>query len=215
MTTNSVTLRPPRPARRTPFVRAAYLAAPALLAGYGLLRIVDGLDGSYGPGFWWTASHALFLVSLLLFGPVLADLLRLACGRPARWLAVGVAVVATAGLLLFLRTVAIDLIVGLRATDRATMSALFEHYRDVPVPLPGAASNMGPALFFVGLTILLAVLALPRPRLVPPWSPVLSLGTGLMEVNLDLLPLGAAMLAVGLAPLARRRLDAPEAASSP
>jgi hypothetical protein len=212
MTTNATTLARPGQARRAPLVRAAYLAAPALFAGYGLLRLVDGIDGSYGPGLWWTASHALLLVSLLLFGSVVAGLLRLAWGRPGRWLAVGVTAVAAAGLILFLRTAAIDVIVGLRAADRATMSELFERYSDVPVPLPAAISGIGPALFFVGLTILLTVLAIPRPRLVPLWSPVVSLGTALIQVSLDLLPIGAAMLGVALAPLARRRPDPRETA---
>jgi hypothetical protein len=156
MTTTAITRRPPGRARQAPLVRTAYLAAPGLLAGYGLLRLVDGLDGSYGPGFWWNASHALLLAALVLFGAVLAGLVGLARGRPARWLAVGVTVLAGAGLLIFLRTVVIDLVVGLRATDRATMSELFERYRDAPVPLPGAVSDLGPALFFVGLTLLLA-----------------------------------------------------------
>jgi hypothetical protein len=60
----------------------AYLLAPAFTLGYGIVRIIDGLDGQYGPGPAWTIGHLAFLAGLAFFVPVLLDLRRRADHRP-------------------------------------------------------------------------------------------------------------------------------------
>jgi ABC-type Na+ efflux pump permease subunit len=60
--------------------RFAYLGAPAFMFGYGVTRLIDGLDGSHGPGPAWTLGHLMFLVALLLYGVVAAGL-RAEVGR--------------------------------------------------------------------------------------------------------------------------------------
>ena len=49
-------------------MRFAYIGAPALVTAYGLARLIDGIDGSKGPGPAWTIGHLFFLVALALFG---------------------------------------------------------------------------------------------------------------------------------------------------
>ena len=184
--------------RRASFTRLCFVVAPALLVGYGVLRIVDGIQDHHGPGFWWTASHMLFLASLLAFGVVLAVLVRLSRGGTTRWLGCGIAVVAAAGLVLTIRTVAIDLAVGLIADDRASMNRLYGAYRNVPIPIPSVASSMAPAAFFAAMTMLLVLLALPPRRRVAWWVPALSVGTAFIQIDPYLAPVGAGMLLVAL-----------------
>jgi hypothetical protein len=68
-------------------------------------------------------------------------------------------------------------------------------------------------LFEAGVLALLVLATLLPPKL-PVWSPVLVfLGFVPIAVNLDLLPLGALLILIGLAPLARaRREQAPDTA---
>ncbi|MGO4430608.1 hypothetical protein AB4Z54_70545, partial [Streptomyces sp. MCAF7] len=51
----------------------AFIAAPLLVIVYGLIRILDGLDGERGPGPAWMTGHLAFLAALLLFVPVFLD----------------------------------------------------------------------------------------------------------------------------------------------
>jgi hypothetical protein len=63
--------------------------------------------------------------------------------------------------------------------------------------------GFGPLLFEVGLLALLVQLAVLRPRRLPVSSPVLFVGgVVLIGINLDLLPLGAALFWLALAPAA-------------
>jgi hypothetical protein len=198
---------PPRMSQGT-LTRISYLTAPVFLLVYGVVFLVDGLDGTNGPGLAWTVGHVLFLVALGLFGLVLAGLRRLASTTTIvrRLTADLTTVVAFAGLIAFIRVVIIDLIVGLQATDHAAMVELFAQYEDDPAMLPAAVYLVAPALFVVGLAALLAQLALLHPRRLPAWSPgAVLLGGAIIEVNLDLLPLGAALFWLALAPLTWQR----------
>ncbi len=66
--------------------------------------------------------------------------------------------------------------------------------------LPAAFYSLGPLLFEVGLAALLIQLAVLRPRRLPWWSPVPFLGgLVLISIDLDLLPVGAALFAFALA----------------
>ena len=43
--------------------RIAFIAAPLLVLAYGVIRILDGLDGSRGPGLAWTSGHIAFMAA--------------------------------------------------------------------------------------------------------------------------------------------------------
>jgi hypothetical protein len=64
-------------------------------------------------------------------------------------------------------------------------------------------------LSVIVLTVLLAAV---RPRRLPWWSPVLvAAGFVAITVHLDLLPVGGALLALALLPMARAHVTAPAA----
>jgi hypothetical protein len=199
--------------------RLAYLLAPALLLAYGVARLIDGMDGSYGPGPAWTIGHLFFLAGLILFGVVLVGLRR---QTPRfRIIATGAVGVGLVGLLAFVRGIVIDLIVGSQGINRADMDRIYPHYDGWPGGMPraftGVLDNVGPALFIVGLLALTIQLAIMRPRPLAWWSPVLvALGFALINVDLDLLPAGAAALLLALLPMARpsHRTDQPHTAAT-
>ena len=154
------------------------IGGPLFLLAYGLLRLVDGIDGSHGPGWAWNVGHAFFLVAFLMFGALV-------------WKLRDVSVVAS-----------IAALAGSAAFVWVILGDLFDDLSGLPEPLMIA----GPLLFQVGVLALLTILAIRR--VVPAWSPVLVLvGFVLFMVNLDLLPLGALLLLGGLAPLAGRQVD--------
>ena len=155
------------------------IGGPLFLLAYGLLRLVDGLDGSHGPGWAWNVGHVFFLVAFLMFGALV-------------WRLRGVSAVAAAAAL-----------AGSVAFVWVILGDLFDDLPGLPDPLMIA----GPLLFQVGVLALLSVLAVRRA--VPMWSPVLVLaGFVLFMVDLDLLPLGALLLLAGLVPLAGRPIPA-------
>lgn len=185
-------------------VRFACWAAPAFMLGYGVVRLIDGADGTHGPGPAWTIGHVLFLIGLSLFGVVVVGLRAMLSG--ARLRSRIVANLATAfglvGLLSFVRVILIDIIVGLRAVDHDAMSALYDRYDNDPIALPSALYDVGPAFFFIGLVALLALQVAATPRRLPAWSPALVvLGFVVIQANLDLLPLGAALFLASLRPV--------------
>lgn len=155
------------------------IGGPLFLLAYGLLRLVDGLDGSHGPGWAWNVGHTCFLVAFLMFGALV-------------WKLRDVSVVAAAAAL-----------AGSAAFVWVILGDLFPDLPGLPDPLMIA----GTLLFQLGVLTLLTVLAVRHH--IPVWSPVLVLvGFVPFMVNLDLLPLGALLLLAGLAPLAARRVDA-------
>ncbi|MEU4565582.1 hypothetical protein [Micromonospora sp. NPDC023956] len=177
-------------ARRTPspWLRPAAVTAPLLLLGYGLLRLLDGLDGHRDKGGWeWIVGHVLFLLGILVFAVLLVwlrDLLRTRLPRQATV----VDVATLAGL------------TGAAAFVWVIVGDLFPRFAEA-VGTPDPVLLGGPLLFQLGLLTLL-VLAV-RARLAPVWGPVLVLvGFTAIAVNLDLLPVGAALVLAGLFPLA-------------
>jgi len=157
------------------------IGGPLCLLAYGLLRLVDGLDGSHGSGWAWNVGHTFFLAAFLMFG-VLVWMLRDVS-----------AVAATAAL------------AGSAAFVWVILGDLFSGLPGLPDPLMIA----GPLLFQLGVLALLAVLAVRHDVTV--WSPVLVLaGFVVLMVNLDLIPLGALLLLGGLAPLAAHPTEAAE-----
>ncbi|SCG73126.1 hypothetical protein GA0070609_4802 [Micromonospora echinaurantiaca] len=171
-------------------VPTAALGAPALLLLYGLLRLVDGLDGHRGPGWAWNLGHTFFLVAFVLFAVLLVGLRRLLRAAAPRQRALTM-VATTLGL------------AGAAGFLWVILGDLFPRLSDA-APLPDPAMALGPLLFQVGILTLLVQAATTRPRLLPAWSPALVLlGFLPIAVNLDLLPLGAALILVGLLPLHR------------
>lgn len=156
------------------------IGGPLFLLIYGLLRLIDGLDGSHGPGWAWNVGHAFFLVAFVMFGALV-------------WRLRAVSLVAATAAL-----------VGSAAFVWVILGDLFGDLPGLPDPLMIA----GPLLFQLGVLALLTILAVRRR--VPVWSPVLVLvGFALFMVNLDLLPLGALLLLAGLGSLASERASAP------
>jgi hypothetical protein len=86
------------------------VAAPALMFGYGVVRLIDGLDGEYGPSPAWTIGHLLFLAGLVLFGCVVVRLRSLVpTTTTARKVTASVAMVlALAGIVAFVRVIILD-----------------------------------------------------------------------------------------------------------
>jgi hypothetical protein len=180
-------MRPSLPAD----VRIAAGAAPVLLFAYGVLRLIDGLDGHHGPGLPWNVGHTLFLAAIVLLVVLGLGLRRVLRPRPGapRWIA-DLSVVATVlGAIPFLWVTLTDL------------------FRRLP-HLDGPLKNGGPALFEVGLFGLLVLLA--AQRRLPFWTPALVLiGFLAIPINLDLIPVAAVIVAVGLLPLSFGHKDAP------
>jgi len=181
-----------------PSSRLPFLLAPLCLGAYGVIRILDGLDGSRGPGLAWTAGHVFFLVGLVFFGQTLRTMRALA-GRTR--LATAALVTGIAGALALGGQFAIDVVVGFLAADRAGMDAHFARIQDVP-GVDVVFYSYGPLLFFAGQFVLVTLLAVRRR--VKPWAPVLVLAESVLPVlDKDFIPLGAALLLVAFAPLIR------------
>ncbi|MFD9407807.1 hypothetical protein ACFWBN_12445 [Streptomyces sp. NPDC059989] len=190
--------------------RTAFLAAPALMGAYGLIRIADGLDGDHGPGVAWTAGHLCFLAGLAFFVQGFAAM-RTMAGRNR--LSTAGFWTATAGAVTLGGQFLIDIAVGFASADRAEMQELFARIQDTPGMLP-VFYDFGPLLFFVAQLVLAVQLA--SRRILKPWAPVLMLaGTALPLVDKDLIPVTAVLLLISFAPLYRGRPSPrPETASA-
>jgi hypothetical protein len=172
------------------YVRRSAVAAPALLLLYGVLRLIDGLDGHHGRGYLWNLGHTAFFLSfVLLAGLMIAIRAQIAGASPGqRPLATAAMVAALLGAAAFLWVILGDLFAALP-------------------DLPDALQLIGPLLFEIGALTLLGQLVVARPPRLPIWSPVLVFAGFLaIALMLDLLPFGALLIGAGLAPLARPAL---------
>ncbi|KKK06387.1 hypothetical protein [Micromonospora sp. HK10] len=184
----TLTDAPARPAY--PWLRPTAVTASLLLLGYGILRLIDRLDGHSDKGAWaWNTGHTLFLLGIVTFGALIVGLhglLRTVSPRPRTVDDVA----AVAGL------------VGGVCFVWVILGDLFPRFAEA-VPPPDAVLLGGPVLFELGLLVLLVRAV--GPRLLPAWGPVLVLaGFVAIAVNLDLLPVGAALVFGGLLPLRTR-----------
>lgn len=171
----------------------AFVAAPVLLGGYGVVRLLT----DHGPGVGWTAGHLLFLAGLALFVPVLLTLGDRQGAAPI------VAAVGLLGVAASMAQVMIDIVVGFLAHDRAGMNALYDQVQSVPGLLPGIYV-IGPALFYLCLIVLAAL----NQRELGWWSSVLlAVGTGLTLFSLNLIPVAAVCFLFALGPYGVRRHD--------
>ncbi|WP_066371532.1 hypothetical protein [Herbidospora mongoliensis] len=173
--------------------RIAFIGAPLLTFAYGAIRLLS----EHGPGLAWTTGHLAFLVALGLYAVVLLHL--------DRHTHTGFTVLGFLGLAAFAAQFLIDLVVGFMSADRTEMSDLFGQVYDVP-GLEVVVQIAGPPLFYVALFAMLTHLAIKR--LVPYWIPVAVLVASLLPViNLDLLPISAAIILVAFSMTVREIVD--------
>ncbi|MEL5959630.1 hypothetical protein AADR41_33570 [Streptomyces sp. CLV115] len=182
----------------------ALLVGPALMAGYGVVRLVGRGVSDYGPGVWWSVAHLLFLAGVLAFVPVFLGLRGLVGerggGRAAATVAAWTGLLGAAAVVV---QAVIDLAAGFAAADKQAMSEMFDRVQGVPGVMP-LVYTVVPMLFWLGLLALVTLLAFLRRDVVRAWAPVLVLaGTAVMAVSLDLLPVGALCLAAALLPVRR------------
>jgi hypothetical protein len=171
------------------------IVAPILLLLYGLLRLIDGLEGDHGPGLAWNLGHILFFIAFVLLGVLIVGLREMAPAATvrARIVANLAAAGGLSGVACFLWVILID---------------LFPDFHET-APLPEPLEMIGPLLFQLGTLTLLTMFVTARPRRLPIWSPLLVLtGFLLFAINLDLIPIGALLVLVGLAPLSGTRRPA-------
>lgn len=180
---------------RSLLVRFCAVAAPAFLFLYGVLRLVDGLDGDHGPGLAWNFGHTAFLVAFVLLGILVVGIRQLI--PPA-----------TSGRRIVATVATVAALFGVACFLWVILGDLFARLRDA-APLPDPLEIAGPLLFQLGTLTLLIQLVTARPRRLPLWCPPLVfLGFIAIGINLDLLPVGAILIAAGLAPLAVARRSA-------
>ncbi|GIH26738.1 hypothetical protein Aph01nite_50480 [Acrocarpospora phusangensis] len=183
--------------------RFATVAAPLCVVAYGLIRLVGRLDGQYGPGLDWQASHVANLIGLLLLVFVILSMRRLLSPGWGREAAVAVTLV---GLVAAVVQFTADIVQGLLAADRPEMREMSREFRAIP-GADLAFYQVGPQLLYVGLLVLFAMLAYARE--VPWWSVGVIVASSLLPVvSLDLLPvsgIGYLVAFVQLRPLLEER----------
>ncbi|MGY0232012.1 hypothetical protein [Longispora urticae] len=179
--------------------RALFLAAPLLLAAYGVVRLIGRMDDVYGPGVDWQVAHVLGLAGLLLYAPVVLGLGRM---LPATWWRTVTVGVTLAGLVAMVVQFGVDIVQAALSADKVELNAMQHDFQDLPGVVP-AVYSVGPQLFFVGLIALTVLLAVVRRA--PWWCPVLTVaGVALPPVSLDLLPLSGLLFAAALLAADRR-----------
>ncbi|MFI6325625.1 hypothetical protein ACIBG8_49490 [Nonomuraea sp. NPDC050556] len=178
--------------------RIAFIAAPLLTMAYGVIRLIDGLDGAKGPGLAWTAGHLAFIGALVMFVVTFWEMRRLA-GRGL--LATTSAVLGTVGVAALIAQFGIDIVVGFLAVDHDAMGPLFDQVQSVPLVSPIVYQAV-PFLFYIGQ--LAIVIQLAATRKVKVWTPVLVLVDLMLPmVDKNFIPLGALFLLISFLPLAR------------
>ncbi|WP_188194257.1 hypothetical protein [Nonomuraea sp. SYSU D8015] len=169
--------------------RFTFIAAPLLMLAYGLIRILDGLDGVYGPGLAWTAGHLAFMGGLVFFVVIFRDLYR-RLGRA--WPATISVILGLAGIACLFAQFGIDIVIGFMAADRDAMGTMFDQVQALPA-VRLAVYDVGPFLFYVAQFALVVHLAV-RGQ-VKAWMPVMMLaGLVLPVIDKDLIPVSAIVL---------------------
>lgn len=187
--------------------RIPFVAAPVLMFAYGIIRILDGLDGERGPGPAWTIGHLVFVAAMVMFLLVFRHLHRLAGQDTPSTVTL---VVAAVGAVALIGQFGVDIVSGFLADDHARMAEISRSVKgNTLVSL--AIYDVGPYLFYVGQFVL--VLQLAVTRRVAGWTPVLLLADLVMPlVDKDLIPIGAAALLVSFVSISRRIPARPEPA---
>jgi hypothetical protein len=179
--------------------RIPFIAAPVLTFTYGVIRILDGLDGERGPGLAWTVGHLVFIAAMVMFLLVFGHLRRLA-GQDL--LSTVTVVVASVGALALIAQFGVDIAAGLLAGDHADMAEITRNIRHSPV-VSLAVYDVGPYLFYAGQFVLVVQLVVLRR--IAGWTPLLLVVDLVMPlVDKDLIPIGAAALLVSFASIGKR-----------
>ncbi|MEU7228093.1 hypothetical protein [Streptomyces chrestomyceticus] len=182
----------------TTTAQRSLLWGPLLFGAYGVIRLLDGLDGVKGPGLAWTTGHLCFLAGLVFFAQGFAAM-RKAAGSDL-WSSAGFWA-GGAGVVALAVQFSVDITTGLMADSHTEMAELTGDFRSVP-GVEFAFYLVGPLLFFVGQLLLTGRLAVLRA--LAPWAPVLVLAASwLTSAFKDLIPLGAVLLLLSYAPLWR------------
>lgn len=178
--------------------RIAFIAAPVLTFAYGVIRIIDGLDGERGPGLAWTTGHLAFLAALAFFVPVFLEMRQMLGRTTGASIMTGLGL---AGILCVWTQFAIDIVIGFLADDHAGMGTMFDQVQSVP-GIQQAIYDFGPLLFFIaqiGLVIQLAAA-----RKLQWWAPLLVVVDLMLPfAEKDLIPVGAVLLLISYLPLIR------------
>jgi hypothetical protein len=179
-----------------------WAAAPLCLFLYGLFYLLDGRQGFHGPGLFWVVGHVFFVLAFLSFAVLVWRLKGPAQSDTRGRLALVAAIVALAGIAVFVRVGLIDITTGVQAADHAAMGPISGRLNAWPDARLRPLFNLGPLLFQAGLMALLLLRVLSRD--LPWWSPVAVLcGFVLIALNLNFLILGAVAIGIGLLPLRR------------
>ncbi|MFC5721792.1 hypothetical protein ACFP1Z_16595 [Streptomyces gamaensis] len=187
--------------KNTTWGRAACVAGPACLTAYGLIRLTDQ---EHGPGSAWTLGHLAMLTGVLAFIPVFLTLHRAAArgtGPAGRAVAGAGALLGLYGTAAVTVQSAIDLDVGFRAADRAGMDELFQEVQSDAL-VKAEVYSVGPLLFYIGLVLLTAQLAVQRRAAA--WRPVAVVaGIAAAGASLDLMPVAGLLFLAALGALGR------------
>jgi len=179
--------------------RTVFIAAPLFTLSYGVIRILDGLDGSRGPGLAWTTGHLAFLAAMACFVAIFGHLRRMAEHDVFSKVA---SVIATIGVAALCGQFVIDLVNGFVSADHAAMAVHSASIHDIPGVAP-ALYDVGPYFFYAGqlaLVVRLAVL-----RKIKLWTPFLVLCDLLFPIiDKDFIPLGAALLLVSFVSISKQ-----------
>ncbi|MEU7150166.1 hypothetical protein AB0B15_19340 [Streptomyces sp. NPDC045456] len=193
----------------TTTAQRSLLFGPLLFGAYGVIRLLDGLDGIRGPGLAWTTGHLCFLVGLFFFAQGFAAM-RKAAGSDL-WSSAG-CWAGGAGVVALAVQFSVDITTGLMADSHTEMAGLTRAFQSVP-GVAFAFYLVGPLLFFVGQLLLAGRLA--ALRTLAPWAPVLVLAAALLTFAfMDLIPLGAVLLLLACSPLWRTGASLAAAVSS-
>ena len=160
-----------------------------LLAPFGQIaaEIILAVPGS---NQGWVPAHLLMLGSLYCYVAVILGANQLLGIHKGFWgvFGDGATALALVGLLLLVSQITIDITVGLLASTPGEMEQMFGKIRAIP-GMEDAFYSIGPALFFLGLFLLILLLA--RFRVLALWSTGVAGGGiifGVAGMGLNVLP---------------------------
>jgi hypothetical protein len=168
-------------------MRTFIIGTGLLVAPFGQIAAEIILAGS---NQGWVPAHLLMLGSLYCYVAVILGASQLLGRHKGLWgvLGDGAPVLALVGLLLLVSQITIDITVGLLASTPSEMEHLFGTIRAIP-GMEYAFYSIGPALFFLGLFLLILLLA--RFRVLAFWSASVAAAgiiVGVVGMGLNVLP---------------------------